>query len=167
MLTAYYGSYGYNDQGATFSTCDGPPAPDTLGLAGNLVFPSAPVRESQVAVPSDMIAMADAPFWPSDVGAFMLGYAAYGVPSGSPQLSVALEAPFYDRRICGLPAGDPLVQASPRRHGGRWNVGFLDAQVENLRAKDLFNLANPNAAQRWNRDHQPHNQGWWPPMGLR
>ena len=167
VLTAYFGSYAYNDQGAYFSEqpCGGPTSTNTLGLACSPTFPSIPIHENQVAVPSDMIAMADAPFWPSDVGAYLLSFAAYGVPSGSPMLSVAFEAPFYDRIMCGLPAGDPLVQALQRRHGGRWNVGFLDAHVENLRANELFNLANPNVARRWNRDHQPHNEGWGPPVG--
>jgi prepilin-type processing-associated H-X9-DG protein len=112
-----------------------------------------PTRENQVVAPSDMIALGDA--------TFVTGDAALG---GFVALEAALDTPsWYNQVMRGLPAGDPAVQAIPRRHSGRWNIGFCDAHVENLRANNLFNVANANVVRRWNIDHQPHNEGWNPP----
>jgi len=159
-------SYGYNTQG-TFALLgeawgtgpDGYPffPPYALGLAGNAAITNAPpVRENQVVAPSDMIAMADAMFWPDDFVGFV---PPYSNPSGSLTFNGGgTGSLFYQEAVYGLPAGDPIVQIIARRHGGRWNVGFLDAHVENLRPIDLFNVfTNAAIARRWNRDHQPHN----------
>jgi prepilin-type processing-associated H-X9-DG protein len=59
--------------------------------------------------------------------------------------------------VAGLPANDRFIQGMNQRHGGRWNIGFCDGHVENLRPTDLFNLSNSIVAQRWNYDHQPHS----------
>jgi len=153
----FFGSYGYNAFGLETDTF--------RGLAG--IIPGGatngfriPRRESEVISPSDMIAMADAPFLPSSV----VGMVAPGVPRGQTQLNQALwRADLYSKVMRGLPADDPIVQAIPRRHGGPWNVGFCDGHVENLRAKRLFDVANPDVARRWNIDHMPHNENWVPP----
>ena len=149
------GSYGYNGYGVPM----GGQGVNWGGLAGTADGQgSAPIRENQVINPSDMIAMADAAFTPSSLQPLWAG-----VPSGGMNLSAAFGQFWYIEIMRGMPAGDPIVQAMPRRHSGRWNVGFLDGHVENLRATSLFNATNPSVARRWNDDHQPHNENWFPP----
>jgi prepilin-type N-terminal cleavage/methylation domain-containing protein/prepilin-type processing-associated H-X9-DG protein len=146
------GSYAYNTEGV--------PANGWVVTWGGLANTAAgqhgpPIRESQVVCPSDMIGMADAPFWPS---AELPNTSFSGAPSGVVALSFVFNYPFvYNEVMFILPADDPIVQAIPRRHGGRWNVGFCDGHVENLRANRLFDAANPGVARRWNNDHQSHH----------
>jgi prepilin-type processing-associated H-X9-DG protein len=63
-----------------------------------------------------------------------------------------------------VPANDSFLKTIANRHGARWNVGFCDAHVENLRTKNLFDRSKPAIAQRWNNDHQPHEQPMFPPL---
>ena len=124
----------------------------SLGLGG-LNYPggsTAPVRENQVVSPSDMIAMGDAFFGENPLGGhFYLEF-------------VFINPSFYDLTVRGLPPGNTATQAMRQRHGGRWNIGFCDGHVENLRTSDLFDLSKSVVAMRWNNDHQAHNQGWYP-----
>jgi prepilin-type N-terminal cleavage/methylation domain-containing protein/prepilin-type processing-associated H-X9-DG protein len=152
----FCGGYGYNAVGFG-AELNGPQGLDAVMLPNSNM---PPVQESQVAVPSDMIAMSDALFYPNS---YWAPPSYEGVPGGSVVLSLVSDMPAFQEVMYGMPAGDPIVQAYPRRHGGRWNVGFLDAHVESLRANDLFNLGNPSVARRWNRDHQPDNEGWVQP----
>ena len=151
------GAYGYNWQGVVRS---GSSFTEVQGLAfAEATAGLRPVPTAQVVAPNDMIALGDSIFWAEG--------AANGrnatVPSGSVDL---LRPALYDsgayaglmRMMQGLPADDPLVQTMGRRHGGRWNMGFCDAHVENLRLKQLFDFANLTVARRWNRDHLPHWQ---------
>jgi prepilin-type processing-associated H-X9-DG protein len=59
----------------------------------------------------------------------------------------------------------PLLAMTQRRHGGRYNVVFYDAHVENLRARDLFDARQAQELKRWNRDNLPHPESV--PSGLR
>jgi prepilin-type processing-associated H-X9-DG protein len=107
-----------------------------------------------------MIALGDATFEP--------GGEVFGSPASPVYGTFLLNTPvlylaMWNEAMRGLPAGDPGVQATKRRHGGRWNIGFCDGHVENLRPTSLFNLSNSIIARRWNVDHQPHNEGWVPP----
>jgi len=147
-------SYGYNVGGAA----------NSLGLGGDTQYGPGtneffhPRRESQVLIPSDMIAIGD--------GVFALG--APLPVSALPWLDCFFHTDpgpnaGYNATVRGLPANDPAVQAMSRRHGGRWNVGFCDGHVENLRALQLFNISDPLVAQRWNIDHQPHSRWSAPP----
>jgi prepilin-type N-terminal cleavage/methylation domain-containing protein/prepilin-type processing-associated H-X9-DG protein len=151
------GAYGYNASGLGMVQGidygfhgSGEPS---LGLGG-LNTPqggsTAPTRENQVVSPSDMIAMGDASFDENPLGGHLFLEEVFWQPS------------FYDLTVRGLPPGSPAAQAMRQRHGGRWNVGFCDGHVENLRTSDLFNLSSSVVAMRWNNDHQPHNQGWFP-----
>ena len=108
-----------------------------------------PRRESQVVVPSDMIALGDAVL--QQFGS---------VPGGLCSLSSAFIDPFYPEIMFGQPSGDPVVRAYGLRHGARWNVGFCDGHVENLKSKSLFDLSNDNVARRWNIDHRPYHAEW-------
>jgi prepilin-type processing-associated H-X9-DG protein len=148
------GSYAYNMMGCK---------DERFGLAGDLDDrPDVrPTREAQVVTPSDMIGMGDAVFvfyddphdWvpiAGDQGLFW-GFMDYN-PNGH----------FYNAVMYGVP-GTRTVRAMRNRHGGRWNIGFCDAHVEALRPRQLFDIGNPIVAQRWNNDHQPHNDWWHPP----
>jgi prepilin-type processing-associated H-X9-DG protein len=157
------GAYGYNASGLGqvqgIGYGSGQAGLPSLGLGGasyggvnnSMAGATAPTRESQVVSPSDMFAIGDT-FLDNDPpfgGHVFLGSAFWN-------------SIFYNLTVRGLPSGDPAVQAMRQRHGGRWNVGFCDGHVENLRIKDLFDLSNPVVAARWNNDHQPRNQGWFP-----
>jgi prepilin-type N-terminal cleavage/methylation domain-containing protein/prepilin-type processing-associated H-X9-DG protein len=134
-LSAASGSFGYNVTGAM--EWGGLRGPDSESGA----------RESQVAVPSDMIAVGDAPLM-------------WDLPPPRPYGITMLNVVWYDyyknKVLPGKPADDPAVRAMGQRHGGRWNMGFCDAHVESLRPKQLFDERSPTVTQRWNFDHQPH-----------
>ncbi len=139
-LTVANGAYAYNCWGigvaAPIRLLDTGPFGHGLGgtTNANYLSPSISVRENEVSKPSDMIAMIDA----SDLG--------YGVwPDGSFVLDGETEA-NPEGGYYYLNSGEPFtlgLQAVQRRHRGRWNVGFCDGHVENLRAKDLWDLSNP------------------------
>jgi len=159
------GAYSYNTAGTgmldgTGYGVDDPNSP-SLGLGGRrgpalgrAQWPSA--RENQVLSPSDMIALSDAPF---DDQLTASGYPLGGVM----YLDLALQyGRAYSEIVRGLPPADAAVKANRQRHGGRWNTGFADGHVENLRTMGLFNVGDSAVAVRWNNDHQPHIQGWIP-----
>jgi prepilin-type processing-associated H-X9-DG protein len=155
-------SYAYNAMGATYR--------QELGLGGYWVVArrtntfQMPRREGSVVNPSDMIALADAPFEPD------------GDRDGSPASPVYGGAELnlgitwrgcWNVIMRSSPASDPATKATKQRHGARWNVSFCDGHVENLLPGKLFGVTNPLVAQRWNIDHQPHLEdvGFlpWPP----
>jgi prepilin-type N-terminal cleavage/methylation domain-containing protein/prepilin-type processing-associated H-X9-DG protein len=135
------GAYGYNAGGEMG------PALGGIYAGGNWL----PVPETQVVSPSDMIAVADS---------IMNPYG--GIVSGVGDYRMFQESHYFMAAVYGLPAGNPAVQAMKQRHGGRWNVVFCDAHVETLQTAGIFGFTNPIVAQRWNRDHQPHDQTWVP-----
>jgi prepilin-type N-terminal cleavage/methylation domain-containing protein/prepilin-type processing-associated H-X9-DG protein len=136
----------------------GSPDPPPLGLGGNWVAgDSYSTRENQVVSPSDMIALSDAPLDDQSGGP------PYNALGGLLLLDIALQFPStYDEVVRGLPPADPAVKANRQRHAGRWDVGFCDGHVENMRMMGLFNVGDSAVAMRWNNDHQPHIQGWLP-----
>jgi prepilin-type N-terminal cleavage/methylation domain-containing protein/prepilin-type processing-associated H-X9-DG protein len=132
-----------------------------LGLGGIKPSPGtwAPTKQSTVISPSDMIAMGDAPLVPDQDRVSFGGLLYGGLWLGWPSFHQA----YWDEVMRDLPAGDLAAQATRLRHGGGWNVGFCDTHVESLRPDELFDFRNALVAQRWNIDHQPHNEGWTPP----
>jgi prepilin-type N-terminal cleavage/methylation domain-containing protein/prepilin-type processing-associated H-X9-DG protein len=150
---ADFGSYGYNDFGT------GPGGGRGLGFSSRAWGLLLPTRESQVVAPSDMIGMGDAILFNND-----RSYQFSSPVSGVWVLDEAFSDPrLYRIAMYGVPAANPAVPAMKRRHSGRWNIGFCDAHVETLRTRQLFYISDPVIAQRWNADHQPHNDGWVPP----
>jgi len=164
------GSYAYNGYGWVTAWDYNPPVElFSQGLGGILLSDptglGTPIyratSENQVVCPSDMIAFGDAPFARPDqswqVG-ISSGFLLYN--QVFPNFHY-----FYNEVVRSQPANanDPIVRLMAQRHGGRWNVGFCDGHVENLRGKDLFDFSNPNVARRWDSDHQAHNAGWAPP----
>jgi prepilin-type N-terminal cleavage/methylation domain-containing protein/prepilin-type processing-associated H-X9-DG protein len=157
-------AYGYNAYGITVDNAPG--APSVLGLSGssNTGQPATATPESQVANPSNMIGFADNVFVPQPA----LVHVSSGTrPLGEFYLSeFFVNAPYssYNEIVLGLPGNDAIAQAYKQRHGGKWNALFCDGHVENLLGKNLFNIADPNVASRWNNDNQPHNRQWSTPL---
>ncbi len=169
----YSGSYGYNAEGmggfwgggrTPGKDPDGELPWSGLGMQGGPNGnASAPVREGQVAVPSDMLALADSTmisatdFLVQDkgppLGMFLLDC---GFSSTRPLDDIGR---FYNQAVRGLP-DSPVARAYRGRHGGLWNVVFCDGHTESLRPAALWDLSKPLAARRLTRDHRPHNPLW-------
>ncbi len=118
-----YGSYGYNTTYGTRSLL-GLGEPSSLG---------APVRESQVLVPSQMYAFMDAIVSP--------------VPPDAPDTKWG----GWDQASFGW--GTAKYQIPPQ-HGRNFNVVFCDAHVEAVATNFLF--YNTNSLAYWSHDHQVH-----------
>ncbi len=157
---AYSGSYSYNGVG-TVNVAGYGARTTGLGTMGDR-FSAGPVREANLAAPSDMIALGDSP---------LVGLASFGggldtvKPVGDLDFAMWLpsspyQAEMYNEIVRGLPGDDPVAKMYRGRHGGRWNVMFCDGHSENLRPAALWDLSKPNIARRWNRDHLPHNSLW-------
>ena len=55
----------------------------------------------------------------------------------------------------GYGGSSGVIQATLRRHGGRYNVAFCDGHVEGIRRDKLFERSD-DALRRWNNDNEPH-----------
>jgi prepilin-type N-terminal cleavage/methylation domain-containing protein/prepilin-type processing-associated H-X9-DG protein len=124
--------YGYNRCGII------PPpamnATNVFGLQGHYnpdLHIVAPIQESEVAVPSDMMAIGDS--FDGSI-AFTRGKLGEGTPAD-------------DMLTCG----NTLT-----RHQGKGNVVFCDGHVESPTLELLFKDTSDAALIRWNRDHLPH-----------
>ncbi|MBX3731491.1 MAG: prepilin-type N-terminal cleavage/methylation domain-containing protein [Verrucomicrobiae bacterium] len=161
-----WGSYGYNWRGVGSKNHK-----PSLGLGGVNMREEGwqtpedvrPVRDSEVVSPSDMIAVADTPLERIPVRS------ASGDLAGNTDLSEGFIHPAVSV-VLGRPT--PFVNherwretgaSMNRRHGGRWNVGFVDGHVEHHRLRSLFQLTD-FARRRWNNDNHPHRDLWptWP-----
>ena len=129
------GSYAYNIAGVRITdTSD-----EFFGLgpvsfwktsAGKFV-PS--VSQSQISVPSEMLAMGDSYMKAGDAW-------ANDVWHGGPFANAYSAKPFASR------------------HGKNYNVLFCDGHVSSMNPWVLFNPSN--TAAMWNYDHQPHPEIW-------
>jgi prepilin-type processing-associated H-X9-DG protein/prepilin-type N-terminal cleavage/methylation domain-containing protein len=130
-----YVSYGYNQYGlSTHSDTD------SLGLGGHYIWrgsrlPAPPVNESEVASPSEMMAIGD------------------GFTGGK---GVILDGGMALWRTHGVENYLGSTKRAYSRHQGKANVVFCDGHVESPSLKFLFEDTNVAALSRWNRDHQPH-----------
>jgi prepilin-type processing-associated H-X9-DG protein/prepilin-type N-terminal cleavage/methylation domain-containing protein len=135
-----YVSYGYNTYGMSAQTDT-----NSLGLGGHYVwdFPkntrytAPPVRESEVVVPSEMMAIGD------------------GFEGGN---SVIRDGVLVLWRTHDLQDYLGSAKRSYTRHQGRANVVFCDGHVESPKLQFLFADTSDAALVRWNRDHQPHRE---------
>lgn len=133
------GSYGYNVHGTGYTWID--PADQTVvkhfGLGPIMTWPDAPaVREAQVKVPSEMLAVTDSQF--------VKGQAS-GWPGGPD---------------CLFPGPISGHGFDPKRHGKNYNLLLCDGHVSAMNPSVLFNRTN--TAPMWNYDHQPHPELWAP-----
>ena len=134
-----YLSYGYNDFGLDARTDT-----NSLGLGGHRIYSngtehmplSPPVSESEVASPSDMMAIGDG------------FYGGNGV----------LREGYVLSRTYGVTDYLGSTKSSYARHQGKANVVFCDGHVESPTLQYLFADTSDEALSRWNRDHQPHRE---------
>ena len=130
-----YVSYGYNFHGVESNGN----WTNSLGLGGHFFSVSDwPVKESEVACPSEMIAMGDG----------FLG-ANGKIRDGVGNLERAYGRIFADF------GGTPRAYA---RHQGKANVVFCDGHIESPTLQFLFADTSDAALSRWNRDHLPHRE---------
>lgn len=126
--------YGYNLYGSPYPFSATPT--HGFGLAGHWNSGThmwTALRESEVAVPSDMMAIGDS----------FIGSAEFD----------------RDRLGEGTPAYDLLTYGNTlTRHQGKADVAFCDGHVESPNLKPLFESKSDAALVRWNRDHLPHRE---------
>jgi prepilin-type N-terminal cleavage/methylation domain-containing protein/prepilin-type processing-associated H-X9-DG protein len=133
------GAYGYNASG---------------GLSFDLNHENSPVRESEVAVPSDMAGLGDAnlrwddfrltgiseiPNWRS--GTFALGRSV-------------ISKSTYRKYVHSSDELTKVLDAVHRRHRGRQNIWFCDGHIEPVKFQKLFEVSDPSL-RRWNYNHEP------------
>ena len=118
-------SYGYN----AFGVLKLQDPTNALGLHGRLSSSSqsfAPVPESEVSSPGEMMAIGD-----------------------------SIEGGNYIMREPDLAYLERVGFASSR-HNGRANIVFCDGHVESPSLTFVFTKSTDAALAHWNRDHQPH-----------
>lgn len=148
---APYGSYGYNTSGVAIPGSGYIDVKHGINISFTNRFGLGPpyhktsrwraVSESQVIVPSEMIALGESRFLHANIN---------GIPGG------------HDEMMCGLLNRMlfPLFSFDPARHGRNYNHGFCDGHVSAMNPWVLFNPTN--TAAMWNYDHQPHSELWIP-----
>jgi prepilin-type processing-associated H-X9-DG protein/prepilin-type N-terminal cleavage/methylation domain-containing protein len=129
-------SYGYN----AFGVLPLVGIEDNLGLAGHYPDPDiseqvTPIRESEVADPSDMIAIGD----------------SFDFILNDFETGIELRRGYWAIR------NNKSLNTSSR-HEGHANVVFCDGHVESPTLKFLFEDTSDEALSRWNRDHLPHRE---------
>ena len=134
-------SYGYNGFGMATVDDD-----NLLGLGGHKkgevnsyghpAFGS-PVNESEVANPSDMMAIGDG----------LIG-SSLGIIDGEPWI----------QRQSGIADFMGSTKRAHVRHQDKANVFFCDGHIESPTLHFLFADTSDNALSHWNRDHQPHRE---------
>jgi len=131
-----YYSYGYNTYGILGAKGD----TNSLGIGrqfGMSKVSAPPVPESEIASPSEMMALGD--------GFYGNGKSVY-VTSG------------LLGRSTNFPLLIPATTEPHLRHEGKANVVFCDGHVESPTLQFLFTDTSNAALSRWNRDHQPHRE---------
>jgi len=129
--------YGYNAYGLG-SGKDG----RTLGLGGHqrpdqADAPDAPVMESEVAAPSEMMAIGD------------------GLVGWNERIRDGAHLFWRDSQAAEYNGSTSRAKS---RHQGRANVVFCDGHVEAVVLRSLFEEASDATLRRWNRDNQPHSE---------
>ncbi len=152
------GSYGYNGLGYDGSK-DAQGQFGGMGLGLRLPWTGTnllPVLEGDVACPSDMIAMADAPVYPAGSSAVGKDPVA-GLPNLWP-CGDAFPVWLTDLGAACLPPDLGFALRFQRqRHGDRWNVVFCDGHVEGFTTKGFLDPRSDAVLRRWYADHQPHD----------
>jgi prepilin-type processing-associated H-X9-DG protein/prepilin-type N-terminal cleavage/methylation domain-containing protein len=130
-----YTEYGYNWYGLDPRSSH----PDPLGLGGHIRSVAAstapPVSESEIASPSEMMALGDG--FKGGNGAVVDGVGALWRSQDTQDKLGSTKRSFS-------------------RHQGKANVAFCDGHVESPTLKFLFEDTSDGALIRWNRDHLPH-----------
>ena len=140
-----YLNYGYNVYGISSQTNT-----NSLGLGGHYVWKGSrlsapPVNESEIASPSEMIAIGDG----------FVGGGGVVDDGGWTLLRTYGPAGLFH------PPADNYAASTRRaysRHQGKANVVFCDGHVESPTLQFLFEDTSDTALVRWNRDHLPHRE---------
>jgi prepilin-type N-terminal cleavage/methylation domain-containing protein/prepilin-type processing-associated H-X9-DG protein len=115
-------SLGYNDWGLSQS--------DQLGMGGDVG--SAPIKDTMVKSPVDMIALGD-------------------VLSDAPAGTIKFNANLHVTA-----ANSPNPQWPCNRHNYRTDLVFCDGHVESPKRNDVIDPTQNFWRSRWNNDHDPH-----------
>ncbi len=158
------GSYGYNANGVKWPTW----TPSHLGLGGPLakadLIDSTPhdipsnrfrLKASEVKSPSEMIALGDANLVPHKAEDIEDTYGQKvnrDTHDGWGLLDISLRNRW---QLSNYPSSAGLIQATKKRHRGRYNVGFCDGHIEGLDRSRLF-ATDQSTLRRWNNDNLPH-----------
>jgi prepilin-type processing-associated H-X9-DG protein len=141
----WYPDYGYNSYGMSAHA-----SPNALGLGGNHIWiggrqqAAPPINDSEVAVPSEMMAIGDGFKGANGVlqdGWFFLWRTEVTEAQGT-----------QDTRYIGS------TKRAFSRHQGQANVMYCDGHIESPKLKFLFDDTTDKALVRWNRDHKPHRE---------
>ena len=137
-------SYGYNSWGIANGLFPIGKPGQGLGVRfPGVNEPREAARETDVIVPSDMIAIADAFFRTSRKMSMIEG-----------EPSLARNDFLFSSSLS--PRDD--IQSAKARHRGKLNVTFCDGHVEAFRVHALYFEETDEDYKRWNRDHQPHRE---------
>ncbi len=158
------GSYGYNPRGTDPFNPDGGQGfiggGDIDPIDWTTLTSTTYVKGDQVVSPSQMTAIGDgllAVCDPSGFPFFPLGEKVFGAGDLTPlDFAMAVES---GRKPPGGGTYTAERMATRRRHGGRFNIAFCDAHVENLKPAALFDVRQDQICKRWNRDNLPHRDG--------
>jgi prepilin-type N-terminal cleavage/methylation domain-containing protein/prepilin-type processing-associated H-X9-DG protein len=153
--TPPYGSYAYNEHGVQIPGggyidekrdihIRFPNSGFGLGPPTYSFSPRPAVSETQIKVPSEMLAIGESRFLNPKVN---------GIPGGTSDM------------VCGFlkwPRGHGVYEFAfdPARHGKNYNQLFCDGHVMAMSPWVLFNPTN--TASIWNYDHEPHPELWVP-----
>jgi prepilin-type processing-associated H-X9-DG protein/prepilin-type N-terminal cleavage/methylation domain-containing protein len=148
--SAFPPSYGYNAHGYVSPKRPAPPFGANLGLTGELVGDNYHfVREDEVRVPSEMIALGDnLALLPKSGSDFTEDTVMESESfSGLERQEIA---------VAHGPAVMDEVQRAAVRHAKQGNMAFCDGHVEALTFRRLFLDRDDASLRRWNKDHEPH-----------
>jgi len=144
-----YCDYGYNASGISrlLDTNGSLGLSPLMGSSTNQPTPlpvspfekNQPIRDSQVASPTDMMAIGD-------------GFV------GNSQIIVDASANLWRTADCREDYPPGSTRRAYSRHQGNAEVVFCDGHVENLRLQTLFGDDSERGLRRWNRDNQPHRE---------
>jgi len=153
-------SYAYNEIGFN---C--PPGKE-LGLGGMIQRQPTPpdntvrpgwvrlVREQDVAVPSDTIAIGDSQLSGIDIDTMTVVWTSARFVETTLLDGALVEMGLNPASHAGNPgAGSRFIQ---KRHRDRWNMAFGDAHVQAFKTRELFDYHSDDILKRWSRDHQAH-----------
>jgi prepilin-type processing-associated H-X9-DG protein len=136
-------SYGYNGEGYIANG----KFPQARGLAGIPVDGGyRHVSESEVLMPSDMLALGDS--------LALLSKDRSAMPTDAVMESIGISR----SEISGSIATGVVesVKRATARHRNRANIVFCDGHAEAKPLKRLFLDRNDASLRQWNRDHEPH-----------
>jgi prepilin-type N-terminal cleavage/methylation domain-containing protein/prepilin-type processing-associated H-X9-DG protein len=145
-FSGVWGAYAYNSWGV-----DNHDTPILLGL-GSVHQKVQLIRPARIVRPQDMIGLTDAAMFSPlmfEFGNMPRGevFSWYGLIDSALKPPSATDGDDAKRR-----RGVYL-----KRHGGTWNVAFLDGHIEGNQPAYFFTIRNlPVHASRWNNDNEPH-----------